>query len=152
MSGNRIHTPTANVAIGAALDPQSRTADESSGYVDTRGYQNITWLFHLGADDRTTGDETIECQIEHADDTGGTGLAEIDGATTGVIGNLVPNATYGALYAINVQLDKAGRKRYQRGTLDVSGTTPICLTALSYILWNGDKPPTQPTGTTVVTV
>lgn len=149
----RIHTPSDHVKIVPVLDPESRTADTNGGYVDTRGFTSALWLFHLGAHDRTTGDETVEFKIQEASDTGGTGLAAISGATSGVIGNTVPDAGTGNIYAIEVQLDTAGRLRYQRPQIDVSGTTPIVLTAVQCILFNaGDKPPTQATGVTVVQV
>ena len=150
-----MHTPTDNYKTVPVLDPESRTDDVNSGYVDTLGYTHAVWELHLGAHDRTTGDETIEFTISHADDTGGTGLAAISGATSGVIGNVVPDATKGNVYQISIALDEAGRKRFQRCTLDVSGTTPICLTSVTCRLFNGDKPPVaqaQPGGVTVVKV
>jgi hypothetical protein len=152
MSGHRIHTPSDNVKIVPVLDPESRTADANGGYVDTLGFTSILWLFHLGTHDRTTGDETVEFQVQQADDTGGTNLEDISGATSGVIGDFVPDAGTGEVYAIEVQLDMAGRRRYQRPQIDVSGTTPIVLTAVTAILFSGDNPPTQPSSVTVVQV
>ena len=153
---NRFHTPTDNYKTVPVLDPESRTADTNGGYVDTRGATHIVWDFHLGAHDRTTGDETVEFKVQHADDTGGTGLADISGATSGVIGNVVPDATKGNMYQISIPLDTSGMMRYQRPVIDVSGTTPIVLTAVSCRLFGiGDKPPAaqaQPGGVTVVKV
>lgn len=126
--------PIESVLVKPTLDPESRTASANGLGVDTQGYGHATFIFHLGAHDRTTGDETIEFQVAESDDD--TSFADITGATTGAIGNVVPNATSGAIYVISVDLLKPGRKRYLRAETVAAGTTPIDLCSAVVILSN----------------
>jgi hypothetical protein len=115
------------------LDPESRTADANGLGVDCRGFEKALVICHLGAHDRTTGDETIEFKVEESVDNS-TWVA-VSGATTGVLGDVTPNATSGNVYLINVNLQK--RSRYLRVVADVSGTTPIDLCSAQILLFNG---------------
>lgn len=132
-----------SVLVKPSLDPESRTASANGLGVDTRGYQHATFIFHLGAHDRTTGDETIEFQVSESDDN--STFTDIAGATTGALAAVVPNATSGNVYVISVDLSKATRKRYLRAETVAAGSTPIDLCSATVVLSNPrfDAPPSQ---------
>lgn len=138
---NQIHTPSEHIGVFPLLDPESRTADTNSASVDCRGYEEAMFITHLGAHDRTTGDETLDIELEESDDD--STFTDVADASFTQIGNVVPNATKGNAYVLNVDLSK--RKRYLRVVLNVSGTTPIVLTSVLALLFNPRlKPVTQP--------
>lgn len=132
-----------NILVKPSLDPESRTASANGLGVDTQGYLHATFIFHLGSHDRTTGDETIEFQVAESDDN--SSFTDITNATTGAIGNVVPNATSGNVYVISVDLHKSTRKRYLRAETVAAGTTPIDLCSAICILSNARfaAPPSQ---------
>jgi hypothetical protein len=100
--------------------------------VDCRGFEEALVIAHLGAHDRTTGDETVAFKLEESSDNS-TWSAVTDG-TTGAIGDVTPNVTSGNVYLINVNLAK--RLRYLRVVADVSGTSPIDLCSAVILLFN----------------
>lgn len=126
--------PIESHLLKPSLDPESRTSSANGLGVDTQGYGNALAICHLGAHDRTTGDETIEFQVSESDDN--STFTDITGATTGAIGNVVPNATSGNVYLINIDLMKSGRKRYLRIETVAAGTTPVDLCSGSILLSN----------------
>ncbi len=131
-----IHSPAANVLVKPTLDPESRTASANGLGVDCRGYERALVIFHLGAHDRTTGDETITFKVQESSDDGSVDTyADITGATTGALGNVTPNANSGNVYLIEVNLAK--RERYLRGATVAAGTTPIDLCSATILLFNG---------------
>lgn len=132
-----------NVLVKPSLDPESRTASANGLGVDAQGYGHATVICHLGAHDRTTGDETIEFQVAESDDN--STFTDITSATTGAIGNVVPNATSGNVYIISVDLLKPGRKRYLRVETVAAGSTPVDLCSATIILSNARfaAPPSQ---------
>lgn len=142
--------PTDFMLLKPTLDPESRTASANGRGVNCQGFTRLTAIFHLGAHDRTTGDETVEFKLESSTDDAATdAYAAISGATTGAIGNVVPNATSGNLYTIEVNLD--GKEQYIRGATVAAGTTPIDLCSAVLILSRARyAPPTQ--DNTVVSV
>jgi hypothetical protein len=127
-----IHTPSAHVLVKPSLDPESRTADANGLGVDCRGYERALIVAHLGAHDRTTGDETIAFKVQESADN--SSFSDVAGATTGALGDVTPNATSGNVYLINVDLSK--RSRYLRVVADVSGTSPIDLCSATILLFN----------------
>lgn len=133
---SNIHSPAAHVLVKPTLDPESRTASASGLGVDCRGYEKALFIFHLGAHDRTTGDETIEFKVEESSDNGSTDtFAAVTNATTGALGDVTPNATSGNVYLIEVNLSK--RERYLRGATVAAGNTPIDLCSAMVLLFNG---------------
>jgi len=132
---SNIHSPHQHVLVKPSLDPESRTAAANGLGVDCLGFEEALIVFHLGAHDRTTGDETIEAKVQESSDNGaGDAFADVPGATTGVLGNVVPNATSGNLYLIHVNLSK--RERFLRVVTAVAGTTPIDLCSAVILLFN----------------
>ena len=131
--------------IAPSLDPESRTASANGAGVDCSGYERALLIFHLGAHDRTTGDETIECRVAESSDNGSTdAYAAASGLTTGAIGNVVPDATKGKTYCININLSK--REKWLRAETIAAGTTPIDLCSAVFVLFNPRyAPPTQET-------
>jgi hypothetical protein len=128
----KTHTPSAQVLVKPSLDPESRTADANGLGVDCRGFDRALVIAHLGAHDRTTGDETIAFKVEESSDN--STWAAVTDATTGALGDVTPNATSGNIYLINLNLEK--RLRYLRVVADVSGTSPIDLCSASILLFN----------------
>ena len=142
-----MHAPSELILVKPSLSPASRTASANGLGVNTRGYQWLYAVCHLGAHDRTTGDETIEFQVaESADDSS---FADITGATTGALGNVVPNATSGNVYILEVNLMKPGRLQYMRAETVASGTTPIDLCAVTFHLTNARNAPVTQDATVV---
>ncbi len=133
---SNIHSPSAHVLAKPTLDPESRTSSANGRGIDCRGYEKALFVFHLGAHDRTTGDETIEFIVQESSDDGSTdSYAAVTNATTGALGNVVPNSTSGNLYMIEVDLAK--RERYLRGATVAAGTTPVDLCGAIVLLFNG---------------
>lgn len=131
-----IHSPASQVLVKPTLDPESRTASANGLGVDCRGYEKALFVFHLGAHDRTTGDETIIFKVEESSDNGSVdAFAAVSGAASATIGDVTPNATSGNVYLIEVNLSK--RERYLRGVTTAAGTTPIDLCSCSVLLFNG---------------
>jgi len=132
---SNIHTPTDHVLVKPTLDPESRTASANGKGVDCRGFEEALVIFHLGAHDRTTGDEEITFKVQESSDDGSTDTyADVSGATTGAIGNVTPDATAGKTWCININLAK--RERYLRGVTVAAGTTPVDLCSAVIILFN----------------
>jgi len=130
-----IHSPHQHVLVKPSLDPESRTASAQGLGVDCQGFEEALMIFHLGAHDRTTGDETIEFKVQESSDNGGSdAFADVAGATTGALGNVVPNATSGSVYMIHLNLNK--RERYLRAATVAAGTTPIDLCSAQILLFN----------------
>jgi hypothetical protein len=130
-----IHSPSDHALVKPSLDPESRTAGANGRGVDCQGFEKALVVCHLGAHDRTTGDETIEFKIQESSDDGGAdAYTDVTGATTGVLGNVVPNATSGNVYLIDLNLAK--RERYLRVVTAVAGTTPIDLCSALILLFN----------------
>jgi len=132
---SNIHSPHQHVAVKPSLDPESRTANANGLGVDCLGYEEALVICHLGAHDRTTGDETIDFRVQESSDNGaGDAFADVAGGSTGPIGNVVPNATSGAVFLIHVNLSK--RERFLRVATVVAGTTPIDLCSAVILLFN----------------
>lgn len=144
---NRVHTPSQNVKVTSSLSPKSRTASADGAYVDTRGFSSALVIFDIGTHDRTTADETFKFTVEEDADGSGAGTL-ITGLDTTALGAVVPDATAGDRYIMNVDLTKGGRLRYIRGVVTLAGTTPIVLCGCTILLFGGDKAVTQPTGCT----
>ena len=142
--------PTDFMLIKPTLDPESRTASASGRGVNCQGFTRLTAIFHLGAHDGTTGDETVTFKLQGSSDDGAVDTyADITNATTGAIGDVVPNATSGNVYVIELNLD--GKEQYVRGATVAAGTTPIDLCSAIFILSRARyAPPTQ--DNTVVSV
>lgn len=119
--------------VKPSLDPESRTASANGRGVNCQGFTRLTAICHLGAHDRTTADETITFSLESSSDDGsGDAYAAISGATTGAIAGVVPNATSGNVYIIEVNLD--GKEQYIRAITTAAGTTPVDLCGVVFIL------------------
>lgn len=144
-----MHNLTGSVLIKPTLDPESRTAAANGKGVDRLGYERALALIHLGAHDRTTGNETVTFTVEESADN--SSFAAISGATTGAIGNVVPDTDSGNVYMIDIDLSDPARLRYIRVASAVAGTTPIDLCSAVFLLSGGrTKAPTQ--DSTVVAV
>ena len=138
-----IHSPHQYVLAKPSLDPESRTASANGLGVDCLGFEEALVVFHLGAHDRTTGDETIEFKVQESSDNGSSdAFADVPGATTGALGNVVPNATSGSVFLGHINLSK--RERWLRVATVAAGTTPIDLCSAAILLFNGrNLPPAQ---------
>lgn len=141
MPGNMIHNISQNVQFLPMLTPASRTATMTSPWIDTLNFRAVTIAFHLGAHDRTTGDEQVILKIQEADDGAGTGVVDSTIATQTVT-SLVPDATVGQIFLFNLDMQK--HKRFVRIVGTESGTTPIDLCSAMALCTSGNNPPTQP--------
>jgi len=139
-----IHTGTSRFLVKPLMDPESRTATVAgSDSVDCLGYTRAVLMLHIGAHDRTTGNETLDVKLQESSDDGSTDTyADVSGAAFAQIAAQVPNANKGSMYLMNIDLTK--RERYLRVYCTAAGTTPIDLYAVSIILLNPEQePPTQ---------
>lgn len=138
-----IHTPTGHLLAKPSLIPAVITSSANGKAVDTRGYTSALIVFHLGAHDHTTGNETFTGTVEESAD-GSTGWAAISGATTGALGAVVPDTTSGNVYCINVNLKAGARLRYLRAVATLAGTTPSDAVGATIYLFNPEQAsPTQ---------
>lgn len=145
-----VHTPSATLLVKPTLDPEVRTAAANGSGVDCRGFEDALVILHVGAHDRTTGDETLDVKLQSSSDDGSAdAYADVAGAAFAQIGNVIPNATRGNSYVMNVKLSK--RERYLRAVGTPAGTTPSTAYSVQIVLLNPrNAPVTQ--DTTVVSV
>lgn len=130
-----IHTPSDSVKAQASLDPEVRTASANGAGVDCRGFERALVVLHVGAHDRTTGDETLDVKIQESSDNGaGDAFGDVGGGEFAQIGNVVPNATKGNVYVMDVDLSK--RERYLRVVGTAAGTTPSTAYGVTILLFN----------------
>ena len=134
------HTLSENVAVKPLLDPEARTADVNSASIDTLGYDGCLFILHIGAHDRTTGDETLDGALQESSDDGSAdAFAPVTGGAFAQIGNVVPDATKGNAYLLDVRC--ARRERFLRIAFAKGGTTPSTAYGLTAILYRGAKAP-----------
>lgn len=135
-----IHTPSASLLAKPSLDPEVRTAAANGAGVDCRGFEDALVILHVGAHDRTTGDETLDVKLQQSSDDGSAdAYADVAGAAFAQLGNVVPNATKGNTYVMNVKLSK--RERYLRAVGTPGGTTPSTNYSVQIILLNARNEP-----------
>lgn len=143
----QIHTPTDHVKSAPSLGPAVRTANANGGAVDRAGFQTAKVNLHVGAHDRTTGDETLDVKIQGSAD-GATGWTDLTGASFAQIGNVVPDATKGNAYTMSLNL-KDVNYRYIRAVGTVGGTTPSTAYSVNVELFNPNRKPVTQTFTPV---
>lgn len=142
-----VHTPTQQVLAVPSLAALSRTASANGAAVDRLGYENVMVALHIGAHDRTTGDETLDVKIQESAD-GSTGWADITGAAFTQIAAQTIAATVGNVYTMSIRPD--GRKRYYRAVSTSAGTTPIDVFSVVFYLFNPHVAPVTQTATPIV--
>jgi hypothetical protein len=145
---SNIHTLSEWVLVKPSLDPESRTAAANGSGVNCAGYDRALAILHLGAHDRTTGDEVLDVKIqESSDDAAADAYADVVGGAFAQIGNVVPNATRGNVYLLDIKLTK--REQYLRAVGTPGGTSPIDLYGVIFILYRGTKAPVTQDATVV---
>lgn len=143
-----IHTPSDAVRVQPSLDPEARTASANGAGVDCRGFERALVILHVGAHDRTTGDETLDVKLQESSDNGsGDAFADVDDAAFAQLGNVVPNATKGNVYVMDVDLSK--RERYLRAVGTAAGTTPSTAYGVTVLLFNARYAPVAQDATPV---
>lgn len=143
-----IHTPSDSVLAKPSLDPEVRTASANGAGVDCRGFERALVILHVGAHDRTTGDETLDVKIQESSDDGSAdAFADVSGAAFAQLGNVVPNATKGNVYVMDIDLSK--RERYLRAVGTAAGTTPSTAYGVTILLLNARYTPVSQDATPV---
>jgi len=142
------HTLSQSVLVKPSLDPEVRTANATGSGVNCAGYDRALVILHIGAHDRTTGDETLDVKIQESSDDGSTDTyADVTSGAFAQIAGVVPNATRGNVYLLDIKLGK--REQYLRAVGTVGGTTPSTAYGVSFILYRGSKAPVSQDNTVV---
>jgi hypothetical protein len=143
-----IHTISEHNPVKPALAPAVRTAATNGGWIDTNGYDRALIELHVGAHDRTTGDEVLDVKIQESSDAGvGDAAADIAGAAFPQVAGQAIDATKGNVYLIDMKLDK--RERYIRPVGTPAGTTPSTAYGVTVTLYRGGKAPVSQDATVV---
>jgi hypothetical protein len=131
-----IHTPSEHVLVKPSLDPEVRTAGANGAGVDCQGFERALVILHIGAHDRTTGDETLDVKVQESSDNGSVdAFADVAGAAFAQIAGQAIDATKGNSYVMNINLAK--RERYLRIVGTPAGTTPSTAYSVQVLLFNG---------------
>ena len=135
-----IHTPSSRLKVQPTLDPEVRTAVANGAGVDCRGFEDALVILHIGAHDRTTGDETLNVKLQESSDNGsGDAFADVAGGAFAQIAGQAIDATKGNSYVMNVKLSK--RERYLRAVGTPAGTTPSTAYSVQIVLLNARSEP-----------
>jgi len=135
-----IHNTSDHVQVKPILDPEVRTAAANGAAVDCRGFERAMVILHVGAHDRTTGDETLDVKIqESSDNAAADAFADVAGAAFAQIAAQVIDATKGNSFVMNIDLTK--RERYLRVVGTPAGTTPSTNYSVQILLLNARNAP-----------
>lgn len=145
-----IHTLAQNALVKPLLDPESRTAAATSSALDCRGFTNALIIIHLGAHSIGDADETIKWKVQQSSDNGvADAYADVTGLETAVVGAaVVPNATHGNIYLLDVDLQYL--ERYLKVVSVIAGTTNVDVYGVSAILYNASEKPVTQDATPIV--
>lgn len=137
---SNIHTPSNHLRVTPSLVPAVRTTGANGAGVDCRGFEDALVILHVGAHDRTTGDETLDVKIQESSDNGGSdAFADVAGAAFAQIAAQSIDATKGNSFVMNVKLSK--RERYLRAVGTPAGTTPSTAYDVQIVLLNSRNSP-----------
>ena len=134
------HTLSENSPVKPSIAVQDRTTAINGIGVDCAGYDGCLVIFHLIAHLRDDSDEVLDVKIQESSDDGSSdNYADITGAAFAQIGNVVPAATKGNVYLMDIKLSK--REQYLRAVGTPDGTTPEDSYTVSFLLYRGTQAP-----------
>lgn len=138
----QIHSPVDHVLSKPSLAPAVRSTAANGVAVNRstpRVYTAAKVVLHVGAHDRTDTNETLDVKVQGSLD-GSTNWTDITGAAFAQIGNVVPTATSGNVYTLDLNL-KDVAFGFLRAVGTPGGTTPSTAYSVTFELYNPDRKP-----------
>lgn len=127
--------PNGLLAVAHLVTPQTLTASLTAATnavtIDTAGFEYCTICAVLGANDYTTGDETLTFQLMEGAAADASDAADVTGITFGPCADTAYEGKTLALFSVKLG---GARARYLSVDLDIAGTTPSFVVGVFAIL------------------